>query len=467
MRDAALLHLSLVEVGDLLRRRALSPVELARAVLARIATVDPKLNAFTTRVPPDDVLAAARAAEAEIVAGRYRGPLHGIPVGVKDLLDTAGLRTTYGSAIFREHVPAADGAVPARLRAAGAIITGKTATHEFGRGITTNNHFFGPTRNPWNLEHVPGGSSGGAAAAMATRMGPIQIGTDGAGSIRFPAAFCGVVGYKPTLGVVSNRGNIGGGNGSFSTPGPIASCVRDAAVTAQALAGFDADYAYSRPEPPPELVRDLENGVRGLRIGTSPDLLDPTPEPTVHAAYDATLHRLARLGADIRDVRLPHQGLVLAGVTAVFAIEAEPALDELIGDRPRELSPRLARLRTQTPTFDTAACARAQHDRQRIRRDYATAFCDVDVLISPVAPCTAPRIDTDEGLFVLSCVPYTGAANLVGLPAVSLPAGLGGGLPLAVQLIGPVGGDALVLRVAYALEQAAAEHRVGTPPLIA
>jgi aspartyl-tRNA(Asn)/glutamyl-tRNA(Gln) amidotransferase subunit A len=194
MRDAELLLLTLVEVGGLLRRRALSPVELARAVLARIDAVDPRLNAFTTRVPADDVLAAARVAEAEIVRGTWRGPLHGIPVGVKDLLDTAGLRTTYGSGIFREHLPTADGAIPARLRAAGAIITGKTATHEFGRGITTNNPFYGPTRNPWNLAHVPGGSSGGAAAAAATRMGPIQIGTDGAGSLRFNAPVFGVGG---------------------------------------------------------------------------------------------------------------------------------------------------------------------------------------------------------------------------------------------------------------------------------
>jgi aspartyl-tRNA(Asn)/glutamyl-tRNA(Gln) amidotransferase subunit A len=467
MPDRLLLKMSLVEAGDLIRRRVLSPVELAKAVLARIAALDPQINAFTTRVEDDVVLASARAAEAEIARGGYRGPLHGIPVGVKDLLDTAGLRTTYGSAIFRDYVPAADGAVPARLRDTGAVITGKTATHEFGRGITTNNHFFGPTLNPWNLAHVPGGSSGGAGASMAARMGPIQIGTDGAGSIRFPAAWCGVVGYKPTLGVVSNRGNIGSGNGSFSTPGPIAGSVRDCAVTAQALAGFDPEYAYSRPGPPPELVRGIENGVRGLRIGTSADLLEPAPEPAVRAAYDATLRRLEQLGAELCSVRLPHQHLVIAGVTAMFAVEADPALDELIGERPRQLSPRLARIREHIPHFDAAACARAQLDRQRIRRDYAVAFCDVDVLVSPVAPCPAPRIDTDEAQFVLRCVPYTGAANLAGLPAVSLPAGLADGLPLAVQVIGPVGGDALVLRVAYALEQAAAEHRIATPPLVA
>src|SRR5439155_93339 len=162
------------------------------------------------KVRREPVLAAARAAEREIAAGAYRGLLHGIPVSVKDLIDTAGLRTTYGSGMFRDHVPEKDGGVPERLRAAGAIITGKSATHELGQGITTNNYFFGPTRNPWNPEHVPGGSSGGAGAATAALMGPLHIGTDGGGSIRFPAAFCGVTGLKPTLGLITNRGQFGG-----------------------------------------------------------------------------------------------------------------------------------------------------------------------------------------------------------------------------------------------------------------
>src|SRR5438105_12237257 len=198
MPDAALLRLSLAEAADRIRRRALSPVALIEAVLAQIDALNPVLNAFTTLVPRAQVLAAARAAEREIAAGSYRGVLHGIPVSVKDLIDTAGLRTTYGSGMFADHVPSRDGGVPERLRAAGAVITGKTATHELGKGITTNNYFFGATRNPWNPAHVPGGSSGGAAAATAARLGPLHVGTDGGGSVRIPAAFCGVTGLKPT-----------------------------------------------------------------------------------------------------------------------------------------------------------------------------------------------------------------------------------------------------------------------------
>src|SRR5213079_2826624 len=222
MPGTSLIGLSLAEAADLIRRRQISPVELTEAVLARIDALQPSINAFTTLAPREETLAAARAAEREIAAGSYRGVLHGIPVSVKDLIDTAGLRTTYGSGMFRDHVPAKDGAVPERLRAAGAVITGKTATHEFGRGVTTNNYFFGPTRNPWNLDHVPGGSSGGAAAATAALLGPLHVGTDGGGSIRVPAAFCGVVGLKPTLGLISNRGHTGGGDSSFSVPGPLA-----------------------------------------------------------------------------------------------------------------------------------------------------------------------------------------------------------------------------------------------------
>jgi aspartyl-tRNA(Asn)/glutamyl-tRNA(Gln) amidotransferase subunit A len=465
MADPALARLSLAEAGDLLRRRALSPVELAEAVLARIETLNPVLNAFITLVPRDEVLAAARQAERDLGTGMHRGPLHGIPVGVKDLIDTAGLRTTYGSGAFSNHVPAVDGAVPERLRAAGAIITGKTATHELGKGITTNNYFYGPTRNPWNLEHVPGGSSGGAAAAAAACMGPLQIGTDGGGSIRFPALFCGVTGLKPTLGLISNRGQFGGLGGSFSVPGPLTRGVRDAAIAAQALAGFDPAYPYSRPSPVPDLLRDLESGVRGLRVGASPDLLVPPPEPAMRAAYEATLARLEQLGAQLVELAMPNHERVLRGLMGLFGTEAAVAQDVLFQGRPPLFSPRVERINQLMPAPTVAACLRLFEDRQLIGRDYLAAFCEVDVMIAPVAPFAAPRIDADEMRFVTLCCPYTGAANLVGFPSVPLPAGTSDGLPLGIQVMAPIGGDAVALRVARALEQAAPEHRVQLPPL--
>ncbi|HXJ33319.1 MAG TPA: amidase [Candidatus Eisenbacteria bacterium] len=463
MPDARLTRLTLAEAADLLRRGSLSPVELCEAALARVDAIDPELNSFTTRVRADVALVAAREAEREIAAGRHRGPLHGIPVGVKDLIDTAGLRTTYGSGIFRDYVPNRDGAVPARLREAGAVLLGKTATHEFGMGITTNNHFFGPTRNPWRREHVPGGSSGGAAAATAAELGTWQVGTDGGGSIRIPAAFCGVVGLKPTLGLISNRGQFGNGNVSFSVPGPIARTVRDAAIAAQALAGFDPEYAYARAGDPPDLLADLERGVRGLRVGTSPDLM-PAPDPAVHAAYDGALDRLQALGAAIAEVRMPHHDLLFGVTFAVFAIEGGNQTRELIGDRPRVFSPEVERLMVDPPT-DAGVWARAVRDRQWVAHDYTAAFRDVDVLVTPTAPCPAPRIDEDGGSHVFRVVPYTAAINMVGLPAVSIPMGMDRGLPLGLQIIGPHGADGLVLRVAHALEQDSPAHRVQRPPI--
>jgi aspartyl-tRNA(Asn)/glutamyl-tRNA(Gln) amidotransferase subunit A len=460
--DDRLTSLTLTEAAALLRRRAISPVELATAVLERIAALEPILHAFATLADPEEVRAAAREAEREIGAGRHRGVLHGIPVGVKDLIDTAGLRTTYGSAMFRDHVPVRDGAVPARLREAGAILVGKTATHELGMGITTNSAFFGTTRNPWHRDHVPGGSSGGAAAAVAAELCPWQVGTDGGGSIRIPAAFCGVVGHKPTLGLVSNRGQFGNGNVSFSVPGPLARTVRDAAIATQALAGHDPEYAYSIPAPAPDLLGDLERGVAGLRVGTSDDLLVPEPDASVRAAHSATLDRLAGLGATVERIAMPNHGRLQSVTLAVFTAEGGTQTRRLIGGRLLEVSPAVARVMADPPS-DPAVWADAHRDRAFLAQDYAAAFTRVDVLVVPTVPEPAPRIDDEELPHVLRVVPYTAAVNMVGLPAVSIPMGFHDGLPLGVQIIGPHGADALVLRVAWALEQAAAQHQVRRP----
>ena len=465
MPEPRLIDLTLDEASQRIRRRELSPVALAEAVLARMDALEPRINAYTTRVPAEVVLEAARGAEREIAGGTWRGPLHGIPAGVKDLIDTAGLRTTYGSGMFTDHVPTRDGAMPERLRAAGAIIVGKTATHELGKGITTNNYFYGATHNPWNLDHVPGGSSGGSAAALAAGMGPLQVGTDGGGSIRIPAAFCGLVGYKPTRGLLSNRGQFGNGNVSYSVPGPLARTVRDAALVGQALAGFDPEYVFSRPGPPPDLLAELDAGVRRLRVGVSPDFLAAEPDAPVRAAYDATLARLATLGAEIVELRMPNHALVVRAIGVAFSTEGDMQLAALAGDRPRVFSPLVTRMQEGGRAADVAMCVRAIQERARIEQDYAAAFLAADVLLLPTVPVTAPRMDADEMASTLRCVGYTGAANLIGMPAVALPAGVAGGLPVSVQVCAPLGADARALRVAAALEQAAPEHRTRIPAL--
>jgi aspartyl-tRNA(Asn)/glutamyl-tRNA(Gln) amidotransferase subunit A len=466
MPNPELTALGLCESADLIRRRALSPVDLAAAVLDQIERWNPGLNAFTTLVPREEVLRAARAAADEIARGGPRSPLHGIPVSVKDLIDTAGVRTTYGSGMFRDHVPETDGGIPERLRALGAVLTGKTATHELGMGMTTNNYFYGTTRNPWNVEHVPGGSSGGASAAAAAQMGALHVGTDGGGSIRFPAAFCGVVGHKPTLGLLSTRGQFGGSGTSYSVPGPLARSVRDAALASQELAGFDPGYLYSLPHPVPDLMRDLGAGIEGLRIGVSDDLLEPAPEPAVHAAYDATLRRLTELGAHLVELRFPHHSLVFRGIGAVFMLEGNVLNERLFGERKREFSPHIEQLRSGGTIDDPAVWVDLQRDRQRVARDYAEAFCAADAIVAPVAPFRAPRIDADETLFTMNGAPYTGAANLVGFPSVAIPAGAGDGLPIGMQVMAPPRSDAMALRIAAALERAYPEHRVQTPPLL-
>jgi aspartyl-tRNA(Asn)/glutamyl-tRNA(Gln) amidotransferase subunit A len=269
---------------------------------------------------------------------------------------------------------------------------------------------------------------------------------------------------KPTLGLVSNRGQFGDGNVSFSVPGPLARSVRDAALAAQALAGFDAEYAYSRPSPPPDLLADLDAGIAGIRVGTSADLLVPPPDAAVAAAYDATLARLAGLGAQVTDVAMPHHDRLAGVAAAVFAIEGGTQMRDLIGERPRLFSPQTAPL-VLDQAADPTVWARTARDRQWIARDYDDAFTRVDVLCTPTVPLPAPRIDDDERTHVFRVLPYTAAVNMVGLPAISIPMGMADGLPLGVQVIGPRGGDAVVLRVARALEQADAAHRVARPPL--
>ena len=274
------------------------------------------------------------------------------------------------------------------------------------------------------------------------------------------------MGLKPTHGLVSNRGQFGRGDSSLGSPGPIVRSVRDAALALQCLAGFDPAYAYSRPGPVPDMLRDIERGVSEVRVGTSPDLLVPAPDPAVRAAFEATVERLVFLGAECREARFPHHELVTKGILHLFSTEGDLAIEALCGDRPRVWSPEVETIRAVTPPADVAACVRARHERQLIARDWAVAFTEVDVVILPGAPLPAPPI-AQSPAYAGRCLPYTGPANLAGLPALALPAGSAGGLPLGVQIVGAPGADALVLRVGRALEAAAAEHRVGRPPLAA
>ncbi len=457
-----------------LRRTEVSPVEATRAVLDRITALNPKINAFTT-VCADEALAAAQTAEREIRRGCYRGPLHGVPIGVKDLYDTAGIRTTYGSAMFRAHVPDRDSHIVTRLKAAGAVIVGKTATHELGLGLTTNNFFFGPTRNPWNLEHVPGGSSGGSAAAIAADLCFATTGSDGGGSIRFPSCWCGVVGIKPTLGLVSNRGEFGAPGSSFAVPGPICKTLHDAALVLQALAGFDAEYAWSVARPLPRYCSELDGEAAGLRVGVSPDFFVGPVDPEVRSAYEAVLANLEGCGMEIVEVRFPHHHLTVPTLFTVMGGEDAAWFREHQAQRPLELGPETKPLVELGLAFTIDDYTRALAARELLRRDYRQALEQVDVIVLPTAPIPAPRIgadtitvDGEQHMIAQSCAAYTAAANLTGLPAVPVPAALSsGGLPIGVQVMADHFEEPTALRVANAIIESAPELRRLHSPLAA
>ncbi len=462
------------ELGIRLRRKEISPLEATRAVLERITALNTKVNAFTT-LCADEALATARRAEQEIQHGQYRGPLHGVPIGVKDLYDTAGLRTTYGSGMFRNHIPERDAAVVTRVKAAGAVIVGKTATHELGAGLTTNNYFFGPTRNPWNLDHVPGGSSGGSAAAIAADMCFATTGSDGGGSIRFPAAWCGVVGIKPTLGLVSNRGEFGTPGSSFAVAGPICKTLRDAALLLQALVGFDPEYAWSVETSTPNYVANFAGDIAGMRLGTSEDFFVGPVDADVRAAYTAALSSLEAAGARVVELRFPHHELIIPTLFATMGGETSALFRSQVGTRALEFGPETQPLIDMGLALTIDDYTRAQAHRELVRRDYRAAFARADVIVLPVAPLPAPRIGQDavsvngeEHMIAPLCAGYTAAANLTGLPAVPVPAGLShGGLPIGVQVLAPHFEELRALRVANAIIESAPELRRLRSPLAA
>jgi aspartyl-tRNA(Asn)/glutamyl-tRNA(Gln) amidotransferase subunit A len=466
--------LTVEQLSAALRRRELSPVDATRAVLERIDALNPTVNAFTT-LCPDEALMAARTAEQELQRGLYRGALHGVPIGVKDLYDTAGLRTTYGSGMFRTHVPSRDAAIVSRLKAAGAVIVGKTATHELGLGLTTNNFFFGPTRNPWNLDHVPGGSSGGSAAAIAADMCFATTGSDGGGSIRFPAAWCGVVGIKPTLGLVSNRGEFGTHGTSFAVPGPICKTLRDSAAVLQALVGFDPEYPWSVETDVPYYATAIGTDISGLRVGVSADFFVGPVDADVRRAYDAGLASLQAQGACLVELRFPHQGLLLPTLFATMGGEAAAGMRSRHGERQPEFGPETQPLVDMALHFTIDDYTAAQTARELLRRDYRHALRHADVIVLPTAPIPAPRIGEDcltingeQHLIAQLCANYTAAANLTGLPAVPVPAGLSSDrLPIGVQVMAGAFNESQALRVASAIVESAPELRRLRSPLAA
>jgi aspartyl-tRNA(Asn)/glutamyl-tRNA(Gln) amidotransferase subunit A len=445
---------TLIETAARVGSRHVSPVELTEQALQEIDCDDPALNAFQL-VLAERARAAARQAEQEIAGGNYRGPLHGIPIAIKDLIALSGTPTTAGSKILAEQVSASDAAAVERLEAAGAVIVGKTRMSEFAYSPGSNNLHYGPTRNPWNGELDAGGSSSGSAAAVATGMVYAALGSDTGGSIRIPAAFCGIVGLKPTFGRISLHGVVPLA-WSLDHLGPLTRSVADAALLLDVLASADPRDPRTRPGAPALLPADLDAGVAGLRIGMVRDDGSGSLRATNEAVdtWKAALQALAQQGAELVEIDMPEieQLQLLNG--AILAMEAATYHQQFLRERLDDYGEFMRHRILAAFAYGPGAFVQAQQARQLLRQRCNALFERVDLLSTPTQPDVAPQLSV-PGWTIL-----TGPFNLLGWPAISLPSGLsGGGLPLGIQLIGKPWDEATVLRTARVVEAA-----LGVPP---
>lgn len=456
--------LSAVEIGKAYREKALSPVELVTALLARIDVLDPKLNAFI-RVDADAAMQAARMAEAEIFGGRARGPLHGVPIGIKDIIDVAGLPTTAHSKILADNIAKTDAAVTQKLRQAGAIIMGKLSTHEFAIGGPSFDLPFPPARNPWNRDHHPGGSSSGSGAGVASGMFPLALGTDTGGSVRNPASACGIVGLKPTYGLVSRRG-VFPLSFTLDHVGPLTRTVSDNALLLDAIAGYDPADPGSSATPARGFGRLLDQGVRDLRIGFIRHFheRDLPAHPEVAAALEHAARVLQAEGAQVRTVTLPPLTEFAGTNRVILCSEAWSIHAPWLRERPGDYG-QLARRRLLPGAFMTAGdYVGAQRCRSQLIAALEDQFHEVDVLMCASSMDPASRIEDAEETARTYPRQARTPFNLTGHPAVAMMSGLArNGLPVSVQFAGRYFDDATVLRVAAAYERATGWHKKKPP----
>jgi aspartyl-tRNA(Asn)/glutamyl-tRNA(Gln) amidotransferase subunit A len=446
-------YLTIRELGARYARRELSPVEVTRAILARVRELDGPINAFIT-VTEEEALRDAERAEKVFARGASLGPLHGVPISLKDLYWTRGVRTTGGSKILADWVPDEDGAVTAKLKRAGAVLIGKTNLHEFAFGATNENPHHGPTRNPWSRDRIPGGSSGGSAAAVAAGMGYASMGSDTGGSIRLPAALCGVVGLKPTYGAVSRYGVLPL-SWSLDHAGPLARTVEDVAIVMNAVAGHDARDPASARRVVHDFVAALDGKVAGLRIGLLREYLGEGVQPEIARAVRKAADDLADLGAVVSEVSAPEVEQAAGASIGILYPEAAAVHERWLAERPADYGADVLGRLTQGAKLTGVQYLKAQRARRALVERFAGLFRQIDLLAAPTVPILAPTLEESRGDAPRAALlGYTRLFNVLGLPACSLPCGFSsGGLPIGLQLVGRPFEDATVLRAAHAYEQ--------------
>jgi aspartyl-tRNA(Asn)/glutamyl-tRNA(Gln) amidotransferase subunit A len=447
------------ELAPLLRKRAISPVELFDATLQRIHRLQPKLNSFITITDEEGRQAAIRA-EDEILHGHYRGPLHGIPISIKDLFATRGVRTTAGSKILGNWIPEHDATAVAKLHEAGMVMIGKAHMHEFAYGVTNDNPHYGPARNPWDQARVPGGSSGGSAAAVASSQCSASLGSDTGGSIRIPSAVCGVVGLKPTYGRVSRHGAVPLA-WSLDHVGPITKTVEDAAVVLNAIAGPDSKDPSSSSRPVPDYRKEMMGDIRGLRVGIPQHFFFDHVDPEIGHAVNAAIRRLEALGMKALEIDIPGLENCAAMEAHINLAEAASYHEQYLKKQADAYGPGV-RTDLEAGRFLLATdYVKSQRGRAWLQRNFNEAFESADIIVSPTVPAFPPVIgqvwvqsgDLREHIvdaFLRFNIPY----DLTGLPAISVPCGFSSaGLPIGLQIAGRAFEEATILKVAHAYEQ--------------
>ncbi|WP_042351651.1 Asp-tRNA(Asn)/Glu-tRNA(Gln) amidotransferase GatCAB subunit A [Bacillus massiliigorillae] len=458
------------ELAPLIKNKEVSPVEVTRAVIDQIETLNNKLNAYIN-VTVDKALEQAEVAEKEVLSGNYRGPLHGIPMAIKDNIYFANEVTTMGSKIHKEFVSKDNATVVTKLKEAGTIFTGKLNLHEYAWGATNNNPHFGPCRNPWDLERISGGSSGGSGVSTASHMTIAALGTDTGGSIRIPSSFCGITGLKPTHGLVSKYGAFPLG-WSLDHIGPMAKSAKDAAYILEAISGYDAKDPTSVNRAIPSYSNELTGSIKGLKIGINEEYFFNNVDAPIEKTVRNAISSLEKYGATIEVVKLPTLSYVEYAEMITIITEASAIHHDNLIKREEDFGDDVRFLLKLGEIPSAVDYLQAQQIRLQLNREFKDLFTKVDVLITPTHPVLPPKIGQDmvslngtEVSFLDQIIRFTGPFNLTGLPAVTVPCGFVNNLPVGMQIVGPAFKEGRILNVAHALEQIHPEFSQ-TPSLI-